>query len=126
MKTHLRSLRILALALVLGVTGATSAPAREARAQTPSQSVRTIDVTVDGGYSPARIVVREGERIRLRFTQRDYSPCVAEVVFPTLGIRRTLPVNESVVVELPSLSAGEYAFRCGMSMIRGTLVVTPA
>ena len=74
-------------------------------------------------YRPNRITAHAGERIRLRFVRHDYTPCTRDVVFPTLGIRRTLPTDEPVVIELPALEAGEYAFRCGMNMIHGTLVV---
>ena len=117
--------KILVLAaLGLGPTLPTTAATAQAREQT--DAVRIVEVVVDGGYRPSRIVVREGERVRLRFVRRDYGPCTEEVVFPELGIRRTLPTNEPVLVDLPLLRAGEYAFRCGMHMIHGTLVVSPA
>ena len=83
------------------------------------------EIIVDGAYRPDRVSVRVGERVRLRFLRRDPSPCVADVVFPELGIRRTLALNRATVVELPALSPGEYAFRCGMGMIRGAIVVLP-
>ena len=41
-------------------------------------------------------------------------------------IRRELPTDVPVVLDLPALAAGEYAFHCGMKMIRGALVVQPA
>jgi plastocyanin domain-containing protein len=55
--------------------------------------------------------------------RKDYSPCTREVVFPSLDIRRELPVNEPVFIDLPALPAGEIEFHCGMNMIRGTIVV---
>lgn len=56
--------------------------------------------------------------------RREYTGCAREVVFPSLGIRRELPPNRPVVIELPAtLAPGEYEFKCGMNMIRGTLVV---
>jgi Cu+-exporting ATPase len=49
--------------------------------------------------------------------------CGTEVVFPSLGIRRVLPLNEPVVIEFTPKSSGEIGFVCGMNMLRGALVV---
>ena len=84
---------------------------------------RVIDVVVDGGYQPNRITIREGERVRLRFVRHEYSSCTREVVFPWLELRRELPPHQPVTIDLPALRAGEYEFRCGMNMVRGTIVV---
>jgi plastocyanin domain-containing protein len=100
---------------------------REAAAQAPptSAAAREVEVVVERGYHPSRIEVRPGERVRLRFVRREWSGCTREVVFPTLGVRRTLPVNQPVVVELSAPAAGEVPFHCGMNMVRGAVVVRP-
>jgi plastocyanin domain-containing protein len=41
-------------------------------------------------------------------------------VFPDLKLRRVLPLNEPVDVELTP-AAGELAFVCGMNMFKGTI-----
>ncbi len=87
---------------------------------------REIAVKVQGGYSPDRIEVVAGERVRLVFTRTEYSGCTREVVFPELGIRKELPTNQAVSIDLPVLAPGTYNFHCGMNMIHGTLVVTAA
>jgi hypothetical protein len=46
-----------------------------------------------------------------------------EVVFPSLNLRRALPLNEAVAVECTPKSSGEIGFICGMNMVRGTVVV---
>lgn len=122
-RSRFRHALLLALALVASSTAMLPTPVH---ADAPAEASRVIDVVVEGGYRPARILIDEGERVRLRFVRRDYGPCTREIVFPQLGIRRTLPTNETVVVDLPALAAGEYDFHCGMRMIHGTLVVTPA
>ncbi|KYF70243.1 cupredoxin domain-containing protein [Sorangium cellulosum] len=101
-----------------------SAAAEEAPAPSP-QAVREVEIVVDGGYKPSRIVVTEGERIRLKLVRRDHSPCTREIVFASLGIRRELPTDVPVVIDLPSLSPGEIEFKCGMNMLRGVIVVEP-
>jgi plastocyanin domain-containing protein len=88
-----------------------------------AQDVRVIDVVVEGGYQPDRIVVEEGERVRLRFVRREYSSCTREVVLPWLGLRRELPPHQPVTIDLPPMRPGEYELHCGMNMIRATIVV---
>ncbi len=99
----------------------------DAHAESPppasAEAPRLIEITVEGGYRPSRVVVQEGERVQLRFVRKEYTGCTLEVVFPTLGIRRTLPPNEAVVIDLGVPAAGEIPFHCGMNMIHGALVV---
>lgn len=94
-----------------------------ARAQQADGGVREVEVVVDQDYQPSRIEVTQGERLRLRFLRRSYGGCTREVVFPTLNLRRELPTNQPVVIELPALPLGETPFQCGMNMVRGMVVV---
>jgi plastocyanin domain-containing protein len=124
MPTNPRKLfRALVLSVALGaqLLGSQSIT----RAESPTEATtREIEVVVDAGaYKPNRIEVHEGERVRLRFVRKEYGPCTKDVVFPALGIRRELPTNTPVLIDLPSLKAGEYEFKCGMNMVRGTIVV---
>lgn len=81
-------------------------------------------IVVDGGYSPAVLQVEAGRPLRLVFDRRDSGSCSEEVVFPEFGIRKFLPSGKRTVVEVTPPKAGRYDFTCGMSMLRGTLVVT--
>lgn len=85
--------------------------------------IAEIPIVVLGGYSPATVRVPRGERIRLVFDRQESSGCSEEVVFPSFGIRRFLPAHAKTTVELTPTEAGSYPFTCGMSMLRGTLVV---
>ena len=96
------------------------------RAGAPADEPRDIDIQVRGGYQPGEITAREGERVRLTFLRSDKSGCTSEVVFPSLGIRKTLPTGVPVEVDLGSLPAGTLEFACGMDMVRGRIVVSPA
>jgi plastocyanin domain-containing protein len=44
------------------------------------------------------------------------------VVFPSLNIKRPLPLNEPVVIEFTPAKAGDIAFACGMNMLKGVVV----
>jgi hypothetical protein len=75
------------------------------------------------GFSPPRISVPAGRPSRIAFTRLDAQNCVREVVFPELGIRKPLPVGETVYVDLPARPAGELRFACGMGMYKGAVIV---
>jgi plastocyanin domain-containing protein len=44
------------------------------------------------------------------------------VVFPSLGITRTLPLNQPIDVEFTPQKGQTLAFTCGMKMFAGTIV----
>jgi hypothetical protein len=48
---------------------------------------------------------------------------IANVVFPSLNLRRSLPLNEPVVLEFTPRVTGEIGFVGVTNMLRGTVVV---
>jgi plastocyanin domain-containing protein len=80
-------------------------------------------ILVRGGYSPAVLTVKRGLPVRLTFDRRETSSCSEEIVIPDLGIRRFLPANQKTTVEFTPEKSGRFDFTCGMSMLRGTLIV---
>ena len=82
-----------------------------------------VDIKVDGGYSPDTISVAKGKKTTLRFTRKDPSSCLEEVVIPEFKVRKFLPLNQAVSIELSPEKAGEYEFVCGMNMFHGKLIV---
>ena len=85
--------------------------------------VATLGITVKGGYSPDTIRLKAHDPVKLIFDRQERSSCSEEVVFPDLQLRRFLPAFEKTTVEVPGLEKGTYEFTCGMSMLRGRLVV---
>jgi len=83
----------------------------------------SVDITVEGGYSPDTIVIAKGKKTTLRFTRKDPSSCLEEVVVPEFKIRKFLPLGQTVSIELKPEKAGEYEFVCGMNMFHGKLIV---
>ncbi|MBT8115577.1 MAG: cupredoxin domain-containing protein, partial [Arenicella sp.] len=83
-------------------------------------------VTVDGGsYTPAHLQINPYVPVQITFVRKDASPCAEVIMFPALDISETLPVNQAVLIQLPALAPGKYAFHCQMQMYRGTLTVKP-
>lgn len=76
--------------------------------------------TSNGSFSPSMLTASADSEIRITFGQA--AGCLAEVVFPTLGVRQNLE-SGPVTVDLGTLEAGTYQFVCGMDMQGGTLVV---
>jgi plastocyanin domain-containing protein len=94
----------------------------ESFAAQTKNGIQAVDVVVKGGYQPAAIMVKAGQRVRLNFTRREASTCSEEVVIPDFGKRAYLPENLSVPIEVMPEKPGEYAFTCGMNMYRGKLI----
>ena len=59
----------------------------------------------------------------ITFLRTTDKTCATEVVFPTLDIKRALPLNEAITIEFSPKQPGEIAFVCGMNMLKGTVVV---
>jgi len=96
---------------------------RQGRARPDDEGVQRIKVTVKGGYSPDVIVLKKGVPAELEFYRDETSSCSEEVVFPDFGISRRLPAFETTLVRLKPEREGEFTYTCGMSMMRGKLLV---
>lgn len=89
-----------------------------------ANSAEELVVLVNNGvYQPSRIKLTANQATTLRFLREDGSPCAEMLIFPDIEISESLPLNKQKDIQLPALSAGEYAFHCQMKMYRGSLVV---
>jgi hypothetical protein len=103
-----------------------SPPARQsgaagAAAGTAAQAARIL-VNAQS-FDPARISLRAGVPARLTFVRTTDATCATDIVVPSLGIKRPLPLNEPVTIAFTPANAGEVAFACGMDMLKGVVVV---
>ena len=80
-------------------------------------------IVSEQGYEPAKVMLRAGTPARITFVRTTDKTCGTEVVFPSLNIKRALPLNEPVVIEFTPATSGDIAFACGMNMLHGTVVV---
>lgn len=95
------------------------------KAEVGTSGVQEIKITVKGGYSPDVIVVKEGRPVKLDFYRDETASCSEQVIFGDFGIARDLPAFKTTPIEFTPDKAGEFTFTCGMSMMRGKLIVTP-
>ena len=100
---------------------ATPASSSDGRSNEAAQTAKV--VVNEQGYEPAKLTLRAGALARITFVRTTDKTCGTEVVFPSLNIKRTLPLNEPVVIEFTPAKAGDIAFACGMNMLHGTVVV---
>ncbi|MGH7538560.1 MAG: cupredoxin domain-containing protein [Gemmatimonadales bacterium] len=98
---------------------------RPATAARLARGVQEIAVTVKGGYTPDTILVQAGKPVRLLFYRDETADCSERVVFERFGIDQSLPAFQTTAVEFTPSEPGEFPFRCGMSMLKGLLVVEP-
>lgn len=122
------SLRANTVIMVLILVGCQSDPAASTSVQTdtPTEALNAADysVTVDeDGFHPATIEVPAGTSVTIAFTRATEDGCGHELVLPDLGIRRDLPLNEAVAVNVVTPTSGRISFTCGMGMMRGAIVV---
>lgn len=91
----------------------------------PSGEVQEASITVtDASFDPQRLTLKAGVPARLTFTRTSDKTCATAVVFPTLNIRRDLPLNQPVVIEFTPARAGDTTFACGVNMLKGVVAVT--
>jgi RND family efflux transporter MFP subunit len=89
----------------------------------PATSAQAVRVTVsDTGFEPARVSLKTDAPAQITFVRTSEKTCATAVAFPSLNIRRDLPLNQPVTIELTPKS-GELEFTCGLNMFRGTIVV---
>lgn len=83
----------------------------------------SVNILVDGGYSPNTISIPKEKTTTINFIRRDPSGCLEEVVIPDFKIRKFLPLNTSVAIPITPKESGEYEIVCGMNMFHGKIVV---
>ena len=109
--------------------GAAAAPGTGGRPVSPmpgdaQPKAQTAKIVVtEQGFEPAKISLRAGSLARLTFLRTTDKTCATEVIFPSLKIKRALPLNEPVAIEFTPGKSGDVAFACGMDMLKGVIVV---
>lgn len=88
-----------------------------------TDNTQNINVEVSGGYSPEKIVLKQGVPATINFTRKDPSGCLDHVVFSDFGINQELPQNKTVPVKIDTTKQGHFAWACGMDMFHGQLII---
>lgn len=90
-----------------------------AMAKEPAK-IQTVDLAVtDNGFEPSSVNVKPNSSVTLKITRKTDSTCATQIQVPAKNIKKDLPLNETVVVDLGKLEKGEVRFGCGMDMMVG-------
>src|SRR6266540_3530251 len=82
----------------------------------------SVDIIVEGGYSPNTISIPKGKTTTLNFLRKDPNSCLEEVVLPNFKIRKFLPLNKKVNIAITPKESGKYEIVCGMNMFHGKIL----
>lgn len=88
--------------------------------QQPTRDARVM--ITDKGFEPDRLTISSAGPVLVTFVRTTDNTCAKDVAVPSQNIKRALPLNQPVVIELTQ-TRGEIAFTCGMNMLRGAIVV---
>lgn len=81
-----------------------------------------IDVVVtDKGFEPSSIDVKANQPVVLKVTRKTDSTCATEIQIPSKKIKKDLPLNETISIDLGKVKTGDLNFACGMNMIKGQI-----
>lgn len=87
-------------------------------------STQSINLIVtEKGFEPSTINVKAGSNVELKITRKTDSTCAREIVIPSKMIKKELPLNKTVNIEIGKLEEGEIKFACGMDMVSGLIFV---
>ena len=112
MKLALFAFALSTLAVAAGCNGRQNATAAPQEVQ--------LAVT-DRGFAPARAVVPRGRALTLVVTRKTDQTCATEILIPALNVRRALPLNQAVRIDIPAGVADTLNYICGMHMLGGTI-----
>lgn len=82
-----------------------------------------IPLTVtEKGFDPSEIKVTAGSHVVLRVTRKTEQTCATNIVLKEKKIKKELPLNKEVIIDVGVLKNGKITFACGMDMISGHIV----
>ncbi len=109
---------IIILALSFAAIGARAAD------KTDRAESQIVNLTVtEKGFQPNTIDVGASKAVTLKITRKTNDTCATQINIPLKKIKKELPLNKEVSVELGKLDKGEIRFACGMDMVTGIIHV---
>ena len=102
---------------------AAAAPARPDRQRVPAPAQAVKILVSEKGFEPAEVRLKAGVAARLTFVRTTDKACATEVAFPSLKIKRALPLNQPVDTDFTPAKNVDASFACGMNMFKGAVVV---
>lgn len=83
----------------------------------------SVDIVVEGGYTPEAISIPKNKTTKINFIRKDPNSCLEEVILGDFKIKKYLPLNQKITVELTPNKTGEFTYSCAMNMYHGKIIV---
>jgi plastocyanin domain-containing protein len=93
-------------------------------AQQAEQAQTAKVVITKNGFEPGSLKLKVNVPAKVTFVRTTNDTCATSVVISEYKIKKDLPLNQPVVVEFKPTTTGDFAFVCGMFMLKGELIVT--
>jgi plastocyanin domain-containing protein len=112
---------LMMLCLAIGMVLVIKAEAKKESAK----EAQVIELTVTpNGFEPKSIDVDQSKPVTLKVTRTTDSTCARDIQIPIKKVKKDLPLNQAVTIELGKLKKGDVPFGCGMNMMEsGKLIV---
>jgi plastocyanin domain-containing protein len=105
---------LMLVGLLLGCLLVIKAEAKKESAK----DVQVIELVVTpNGFEPKSIDVDQSKPVTLKVTRTTDSTCAREIQIPSKKVKKDLPLNQAVTIELGKLKKGDVPFGCGMNMM---------
>ena len=88
-----------------------------------AEPVQSIPLKVtEKGFEPSEIKVKPGSHVILEVTRMTDATCATELKISEKKIKKNLPLNKAVKIDVGVLAKGKITFACGMDMVSGHIV----
>ena len=74
------------------------------------------------GFEPNKIDVTPDKPVQLNITRKTDDTCATSIQIPSMKIKKELPLNKTVSINLGQLNKGEIRFGCGMNMMDSGMI----
>ncbi|MBN8538957.1 MAG: cupredoxin domain-containing protein [Pseudobdellovibrionaceae bacterium] len=88
--------------------------------ESSSQNIK-VQVT-ERGFEPSEIKVKAGSHVVLQVTRTTDLTCATQIQIKELKIKKDLPLNKEIKVDLGLLKKGDIRFACGMNMVSAHVI----
>jgi len=126
MKTHTRSMiGLVAFAVLAPIMAACTSKPSEKEAGNPAGGpAQVVEISVTSeGFVPAEVKVKAGQPLKLVVTRQVERTCATDIVIKDFGIKKSLPLNQAVEVDITPAKTGKIRYACAMDMIAGAIIV---
>lgn len=76
----------------------------------------------ENGFEPSQIKAKAGAHVVMKVIRTTDNTCATAIQFKEKKIKKDLPLNKEISVDLGTLKKGDITFACGMDMLSGHIV----